>query len=85
MRTPKRDGHYSEIRSFKASGGVPSVIFEAGLGTEREKIVAGGNIAIYAVTPTPQCDWPGVEPVLSELLPKCCNDPLNSQHIWVAY
>lgn len=46
-------GHYSKYRSFKASGGVPSVMFEAGLGTEREKIVAGGNVAIYAVTPTP--------------------------------
>lgn len=46
-------GHYSEYRSFKASGGVPAVVAEAGLGIEREKIVAGGNIAIYVVDPAP--------------------------------
>lgn len=46
-------GHYSEYRSFKASGGVPGVVDGAGLGIEREKIVAGGNIAIYMVEPKP--------------------------------
>lgn len=44
-------GHYSRYRSFEASGGVPSVVDRAGLGIEREKIVAGGNIAIYVVRP----------------------------------
>jgi ubiquinone/menaquinone biosynthesis C-methylase UbiE len=46
-------GHYPGYRSFKASGGVPSVVGEAGLGIEREKIVAGGNVAIYVVRPKP--------------------------------
>jgi ubiquinone/menaquinone biosynthesis C-methylase UbiE len=46
-------GHFSEFRSFKASGGVPGVVGEAGLGIEREKIVAGGTLAIYEVAPTP--------------------------------
>lgn len=44
-------GHYTGYRSFKASGGVPSVVGEAGLGIEREKIVAGGNVAIHVVRP----------------------------------
>jgi ubiquinone/menaquinone biosynthesis C-methylase UbiE len=42
-------GHYSQYRAFKALGGVPGVVGEAGLGIEREKIVAGGNVAIYVV------------------------------------
>ncbi len=46
-------GHYAGYRSFKASGGVPGVVGGAGLGIEREKIVAGGNVAIYVVTPKP--------------------------------
>lgn len=46
-------GHYSGYRSFKNSGGVPGVIKEAGLAVEREKIVAGGNVAIYVVAPRP--------------------------------
>ncbi len=45
-------GHYSAYRSFKASGGVPGVIAATGLGVEREKIVAGGNIAVYVVRGT---------------------------------
>ncbi len=44
-------GHHSGYRSFKAAGGVPGVLSEAGLGIEREKIVAGGNVAIYVVAP----------------------------------
>ncbi|MDH3260667.1 MAG: class I SAM-dependent methyltransferase [Acidimicrobiia bacterium] len=44
-------GHYSGYRSFKTSGGVPAVVDEAGLNIDREKIVAGGNVAIYVVTP----------------------------------
>jgi len=46
-------GHYTEYRSFKVSGGIPGVVDEAGLGIEREKIVAGGNVAIYEVAPKP--------------------------------
>lgn len=42
-------GHYSQFRSFKRSGGVPGVVSAAGLAIEREKIVAGGNVAIYVV------------------------------------
>jgi demethylmenaquinone methyltransferase/2-methoxy-6-polyprenyl-1,4-benzoquinol methylase len=44
-------GHYSSYRSFKRSGGIPSLVTEAGLEVEREKIVAGGNLAIYVVEP----------------------------------
>ncbi len=43
-------GHYSGYRSFKASGGVPRVAESAGLGIVREKITAGGNVAIYELT-----------------------------------
>lgn len=42
-------GHYSGYQSFKASGGVPRVLADAGLTTEHEKIIAGGNVAIYVV------------------------------------
>lgn len=42
-------GHYSGYRSFKSSGGVPGLMGKAGLDIEREKIVAGGNVAIYVV------------------------------------
>jgi ubiquinone/menaquinone biosynthesis C-methylase UbiE len=45
--TGRLSGHYSEYRSFKASGGVPGVVESAGLGIESEKIIAGGNIAVY--------------------------------------
>ncbi|MDH3458595.1 MAG: methyltransferase domain-containing protein [Gemmatimonadota bacterium] len=46
-------GHYSGYRSFRTSGGVPGVVSEAGLSIDREKIVAGGNVAIYVVAPKP--------------------------------
>lgn len=46
-------GHHSGYRSFKASNGIPGVVTEAGLAIEREKIVAGGNVAIYEVVPKP--------------------------------
>ena len=46
-------GHYSEYRSFKAYGGIPPVVKAAGLGIEHEKIVGGGNLAIYVVPPRP--------------------------------
>ena len=44
-------GHYSGYRSFKATGGVPTVVDAAGLAVEREKIVAGGNMALYVIDP----------------------------------
>lgn len=47
-------GHYSRYRTFKASGGIPSVVHEAGLSIQREKIIAGGNMAIYVVAPGPE-------------------------------
>lgn len=45
-------GHYSGFRSFRAAGGVPHLLDETGLEIEREKIIAGGNLAIYVVTPS---------------------------------
>jgi ubiquinone/menaquinone biosynthesis C-methylase UbiE len=39
-------GHYREYRSFQAGEGVPPLLAAAGLNIEREKIVAGGNLAI---------------------------------------
>lgn len=42
-------GHYSGYRSFRASGGVPAVVGDVGLTIEREKIVAGGAMAIYVL------------------------------------
>lgn len=44
-------GHYSGYRSFRALGGMPGVAGQAGRSIEQEKIVAGGNLAIYVVTP----------------------------------
>lgn len=44
-------GHYSGYRSFKAGGGAPAVVEAAGLEVEREKVVAGGNMALYVVDP----------------------------------
>lgn len=49
-------GHYSGYRSFKASGGVPALTEKTGLSIEREKIVAGGNIAIYEIKLGTQTD-----------------------------
>lgn len=40
-------GHYREYRDFRASAGIPPLLATAGLGIEREKIVAGGNLAVY--------------------------------------
>lgn len=53
-------GHYSGYRSFKASGGVPGALDGAELAIEREKIVAGGNVAIYLIAPSsPTTPTPG--------------------------
>jgi ubiquinone/menaquinone biosynthesis C-methylase UbiE len=43
-------GHYREYRGFRASAGVPPLLAAAGLTIEREKIVAGGNLALYLVS-----------------------------------
>lgn len=45
-------GHYPAFRSFKVSGGVPGVVSDAGLHAAREKIVAGGNVALYVLSPS---------------------------------
>ncbi len=42
-------GHFVHFGTFRRSGGVPAVVDAAGLLIEREKIVAGGNVAIYVV------------------------------------
>lgn len=44
-------GHFTHYRSFKDSRGVPGVVREASLRVEREKVVAGGNVAIFVVSP----------------------------------
>lgn len=48
----RMSGHYSEFRSFRASGGVPSVVEATGMTLEVEKYVAGGNVGLYSVVPT---------------------------------
>lgn len=40
-------GHFGGFRSFRSQGGLRPLAESAGLDVEREKIVAGGNIAIY--------------------------------------
>ena len=40
-------GHYSGYRGFRAGGGIPGLLEEGALVMEREKITAGGNVAIY--------------------------------------
>lgn len=42
-------GHYSGFKSFKEGVGVPGVVSRAGLAIDEEKVVAGGNVAIYVV------------------------------------
>jgi ubiquinone/menaquinone biosynthesis C-methylase UbiE len=44
-------GHYSGYRSYKAGGGVPAIAAAADLEVEREKVVGGGNMALYVVKP----------------------------------
>ena len=45
-------GHYSGFKSFKQGDGVPGVVARAGLAIEQQKVVAGGNVAIYVVVPS---------------------------------
>lgn len=42
-------GHYREYQDFRAGAGVPPLLAAAGLNIEREKIVAGGNLALYVI------------------------------------
>ena len=44
-------GHYEGYQSFKDSGGIPPLADATGLRIEREKIVAGGNLGIYVMSP----------------------------------
>jgi ubiquinone/menaquinone biosynthesis C-methylase UbiE len=39
--------HYRHYRGYIASGGPPAIIPASGLAIEQEKVVAGGNIALY--------------------------------------
>jgi ubiquinone/menaquinone biosynthesis C-methylase UbiE len=43
-------GHYSGYRSFRRNGGAPALVSGTGLVLEREKIVAGGNLAVYVAS-----------------------------------
>lgn len=42
-------GHYRGYRTFRAAGGVPAAAGAAGLEVEAEKVVAGGNLAIFVL------------------------------------
>jgi ubiquinone/menaquinone biosynthesis C-methylase UbiE len=44
-------GHHTGYRSFKSARGLPGLAESIGFTIRREKIVAGGNIAIYLVVP----------------------------------
>jgi ubiquinone/menaquinone biosynthesis C-methylase UbiE len=46
-------GHYAAYRSFRESGGFPGIVEEPGLDIQREKPVAGGNLALFVVAPKP--------------------------------
>ena len=46
-------GHYAGYRSFAREGGLEAVAAAAGATLEREKIVAGGNLAVYLLTSSP--------------------------------
>jgi ubiquinone/menaquinone biosynthesis C-methylase UbiE len=42
-------GHYDGYRSFRADGGLPAAAAKAGLAIKAEKVVAGGNMAIFVL------------------------------------
>lgn len=44
--------HYRNWRGFLRSGGVPAVAATAGLRTEREKVVSGGNMGLWLLEAT---------------------------------
>jgi ubiquinone/menaquinone biosynthesis C-methylase UbiE len=43
-------GHHTGYRSFKGAGGIPGLAEGSGFTIAREKIVAGGNMAVYVVS-----------------------------------
>ena len=43
--------HYDGYRSFRAGGGFPPLASAAALRVDREKVVAGGNVAVYLASP----------------------------------
>ncbi len=43
--------HYRNWRTYLRSGGIPTMASDAGLSVEREKIVAGGNLALWLLKP----------------------------------
>jgi ubiquinone/menaquinone biosynthesis C-methylase UbiE len=45
--------HYGNWRAFLRSGGIAAMAPPAGLSIEREKIVAGGNLALWLLVKTP--------------------------------
>lgn len=49
-RVAGRD-HYRNWRAYLDSGGVPAELPQVGLTVEREKIVAGGNLAVWLLRP----------------------------------
>lgn len=52
-RVAGRD-HYRNWRAFLKSGGVATALPRVGLSVEREKIVAGGNLAVWLLRPERQ-------------------------------
>ena len=52
-RVTGRD-HYRNWRAYLKSGGVATVLPRVGLSVEREKIVAGGNLALWLLRPDRQ-------------------------------
>lgn len=49
-RVAGRD-HYRNWRTYLRSGGIPTMATNTGLTVEREKIVAGGNLALWLLSP----------------------------------
>ena len=49
-RVAGRD-HYRNWRTYLRSGGIPTMATDTGLTVEREKIVAGGNLALWLLSP----------------------------------
>ncbi len=43
-------GHWEGFNSFRGSGGFPGLASKTGITIDREKIVAGGNLAVYVAT-----------------------------------
>ena len=43
--------HHREYRRYLKLGGIPAMALEAGLAVEREKVIAGGNLAVWILRP----------------------------------